>query len=89
MTVSGVKKLLSSIAFSVIFIVGGFGVIWIFDKMNLSLNLDNSGFLGKMIDLNWFHFFSRPVLNGVFTLIVIIGILMVVFRLAKLLSPKR
>ena len=48
-----------------------------------------SEFMEKIIDLNWFHFFSRLELNGIFILVVIIDILMIVFRLARLWSPKK
>lgn len=89
MGVSSMKKLLSGVVYAILFVAGGFVVLWIFDTLDMNLSLDESGFLLKLIDLNWFHGFSEPALNGFFTLIVMIGLLMIVFRLLKMVSPKR
>lgn len=89
MSVSMIRKLLSTVLFSMMFMAIGFVILWLFDKMDLGLNIEKSEFMEKIIDLNWFHFFSRLELNGIFTLVVIIGILMIVFRLARLCSPKK
>ena len=71
------SKFLKYLISAIIFAIGTFILIFIFDYLKLSPN--DSGFLSNLSKLELFSFFSKPEFNGLFVLCLFISVLIIIF----------
>src|SRR5699024_9185365 len=73
------SKFLKYLISAILFAIGTFILIFIFDYLKLSPN--DSGFLSNLSNLELFSFFSTPEFNGLFVLCLFISVLIIIFGL--------
>ncbi len=73
------SKFLKYLISAILFAIGTFILIFIFDYLKLSPN--DSGFLSDLSNLELFSFFSTPEFNGLFVLCLFISVLIIIFGL--------
>jgi len=73
------SKFLKYLISAILFAVGTFILIFIFDYLKLTPN--DSGFLSNLSNLELFSFFNTPEFNGLFVLCLFVSVLIFIFGL--------
>ncbi|MCW9136834.1 hypothetical protein NMQ15_01535 [Staphylococcus haemolyticus] len=80
------SKFLKYLISAILFAIGTFILIFIFDYLKLTPN--DSGFLGNLSNLELFSFFNTPEFNGLFVLCLFVSVLILIFGLLSSLKKE-